>query len=257
MTYLQFHLTFVLPPIAALLLVVLSRRPTAGTGGLKPWAMLGLIMGIAFLYTTPWDNYLVYREVWTYPPGAVLATIGYVPVEEYAFFLLQPVLTGLFLFVLMRTGAFSARYAENESASRRAGAAFWGLVAVAGVAMLLAGGHGLYAGLILSWAPPVIAALWGLGGHTVWAWRRLYAVAVAIPTLYLWYADRTAIGLGIWDITDATRTGVEPFGLPIEEAAFFLLTNVLVVHGLIMLLLTRPGERLPFLGASAPPPHDR
>jgi lycopene cyclase domain-containing protein len=241
-TYLQFHLTFILPPIAALLYLVWRRRPVARIGGGKPWAMLGLILLAAFVYTTPWDNYLVYREVWTYPPGAVLATIGYVPVEEYAFFLLQPILTGLFLFLLLQTLPFRPEPVADPSVPRRAGASLWMLVVLAGAWMLWAGGHWLYMGLILAWAPFVLAGLWWLGGHTAWAWRRLYAVAVAVPTLYLWYADHTAIALGIWDITDATRTGIEPFGLPIEEAIFFLLTNLLVVHGLVMLLLTEEAD---------------
>ena len=249
MTYLQFHLTFVLPPIAALLLVVWSKRPVARVGGAKPWAMLGLLLLAAFVYTTPWDNYLVYRNVWSYPPGAVLATIGYVPVEEYAFFLLQPILTGLFLFALLQTLPFRPDAVAEPAVPRRAGATFWMLAMLAGVAMLVVGGHWLYLGLILAWAPFVLAGLWWMGGHTAWAWRRLYAVAVAVPTLYLWYADRTAIALGIWDITDATRTGAEFFGLPVEEALFFLLTNLLVVHGLVMLLLTEEADRVAGLDA--------
>ena len=221
-----------------------SRRPVARVGGVKPWAMLGLLLVLAFVYTTPWDNYLVYREIWTYPPGAVLAVIGYVPVEEYAFFLLQPILTGLFLFTLLQTLPLQPEPVREPLLPRRIGASVWTAVTLAGVAMLVAGGHWLYMGLILAWAPFVLAGLWWMGGHTAWAWRRLYLFAIAIPTVYLWYADRTAIDLGIWHITDATRTGIEPFGLPIEEALFFLLTNMLVVHGLIMLLLTDDADRV-------------
>jgi len=33
--------------------------------------------------------------------GRVVGTIGYVPVEEYLFFLLQPILTGLWLYWLL------------------------------------------------------------------------------------------------------------------------------------------------------------
>ena len=54
-------------------------------------------------------------------------------------------------------------------------------------------------------------------------------------------ADRVAIGQGIWDITDATRTGVDLFGLPVEEAVFFLLTNLLVAKGLVLFLEEGPG----------------
>jgi lycopene beta-cyclase len=67
-------------------------------GARRPLRALALALHavIAFVYTTPWDNYLVYREVWGYPPGRVLGTIGYVPVEEYAFFVIQTLATGLF-----------------------------------------------------------------------------------------------------------------------------------------------------------------
>jgi len=58
--------------------------------------MLALI-GLSVLYTTPWDNYLVATRVWYYDPALVLnAIIGYVPIEEYTFFILQTILTGLF-----------------------------------------------------------------------------------------------------------------------------------------------------------------
>jgi lycopene beta-cyclase len=60
-------------------------------------AMLVGLAAIAVIYTTPWDNYLVATGVWSYDPQLVLNhTIGYVPVEEYAFFILQAFLTGLF-----------------------------------------------------------------------------------------------------------------------------------------------------------------
>ena len=63
-------------------------------------------------------------------------------------------------------------------------------------------------------------------------------------------ADRIAIGLGIWYIAEPTKTGFEPLGLPIEEAIFFLITNVLVVQGLLLLSL-RQGEPESAAAASA------
>lgn len=225
MTYLQFHLVFTIPPLVALAL--LQRRARG------PWWPLGLLVVIAFVYTTPWDNYLVAREVWTYPVDRVLARIGYVPVEEYAFFVIQTVLTGLWYRLL------SARWGRPPepagTAPRVVGTAVFGALAVWGVALCVAGGHGLYLGLILAWACPVLAFMWGLGGHLIWARRGLLAAVVLPPTLYLWGADWFAIQDGIWDITDATRTGIELVGLPVEEAIFFFVTNLLVGQGLIML----------------------
>ena len=105
--------------------------------------------------------------------------------------------------------------------------------------LVIVGGHGLYLGLILAWACPVLAGMWGLSGRRFWRHRRLLALAVVPPTLYLWIADRAALGLGIWAIADATRTGFALLGLPVEEALFFLVTNALVVQGLLMFAAER------------------
>lgn len=198
------------------------------------WWPLGLLVVIAFVWTTPWDNYLVAREVWTYPLDRVLARIGYVPVEEYAFFVIQTVITGLW------TRLFQTHWPEPIARPggvgvRVGGAVLFGALAVLGAVLWWQGGHGLYLGLILVWACPVLAMMWGVGGHILTARHRVLAWAVGPPTLYLWIADRVAIGQGIWDITDATRTGVDLLGLPVEEALFFLVTNLMVAQGLIML----------------------
>lgn len=225
MTYLQFHLVFTLPP-----LVVMALLQPRGWGR---WGPLALLAVVAFVWTTPWDNYLVAREVWSYPPGRVLATIGYVPVEEYAFFLIQTVLAGLWYRIVR--ARWTLTDASAGRAAHLAGAAAFGALTVLGAVLWARGGHGLYLGLILVWACPVLAGMWWIdGGRLARRWRLLVAV-VAPPTLYLWVADRVAIGLGIWDITDATRTGAELVGLPIEEAVFFFVTTLLVAQGLAML----------------------
>jgi lycopene cyclase domain-containing protein len=68
--------------------------------------MLGagmVLAALALTYTTPWDNYLVYKGIWSYPQGRVLMSLGWVPVEEYSFFVIQTAFTCLwFLTVLER-----------------------------------------------------------------------------------------------------------------------------------------------------------
>ncbi len=225
MTYLQFHLAFTVP-----LLLALGLLQPRGWGR---WGPLALLTAVAFAWTTPWDNYLVAREVWTYPADRVLATIGYVPVEEYAFFLIETVLAGLWYRIVR------ARWTLTEAAAGRgahiAGAVGFGALTVLGALLWGMGGHGLYLGLILVWACPVLAAMWWIDGGRLARRGRLLAAAVLPPTLYFWVADRIAIGLGIWDITDATRTGAEIAGLPVEEALFFFVTTLLVAQGLAML----------------------
>lgn len=233
MTYLAFLLIFLAPPIVAL--AAMQRRPLAGVGGRRGRYTLPLIALIAFLYTTPWDNFLVYKSVWSYGPDRILGVIGYVPVEEYVFFLAQPFLGGLFLYVLL------SRKPEPHPVNARtalfSGSACYLGATLAGVALLLSGWEqGLYLGLILAWAAPMLLLMWLYAGPFIWRYRRPFLLGVTVPTLYLWSADRIAIGLGIWDISNQYSLDFDPFGLPFEEAVFFLVTNLLVVQGAMLFL---------------------
>lgn len=227
MTYFEFHLVFLAPPLA-ILAWRFARASMAGRR--RALGHVGALSLIALVYTTPWDNYLVRRAIWWYGPDRVLGTIGFVPVEEYLFFLLQPILLGL-LYLELERGAVPAP--GPYRGARRAGGLFWLGATGAGI-LLLRTEPGTYLGLILVWAGPVLAGQWAWAGRVFLAWRRPMAVTVVAASLYLWVADRLAIGLGIWDISAELTTGVHILGLPVEEAVFFLLTNILVIQGLIL-----------------------
>ncbi len=231
MSYLGFHAVFIVPAIA--LLALLQPRPMGGIGAKKAWGWIAVLTVLAFTYTTPWDNYLVYRGVWSYGLDRVTATIGYVPVEEYLFFILQPVLTGLW-YLIARSKSLD-RWSEPRRSLRVMTAAFWTLLAFAGGYMLF-GTSTLYLGLILVWAAPVLAGMGWLSAPIFWQRRREWALGVMVPTVYLWITDRIALGLGIWSISDTYSLGFDPLGLPIEEAVFFFVTNLMVVQGLMMFL---------------------
>ncbi len=230
MTYSQFHLIFTLPLLA--LLIFVSRRTWLGREN-QLFMGLGFLCLIAFVYTTPWDNYLVYRGVWGYEPHRVLAVIGYVPIEEYAFFILQTLITGFFLWNL--------RVRFNWKGSPRLPLSpFW--VKALGVGFYLALAlWGLwvwgdqpwtYMSLILVWAYPVLAFQWAYGGDQLLKDWPYFLVGVAVPTLYFGVADAIAIYLGVWEISALYTTGWMIGNLPFEEGFFFLTTNLLVVQGL-------------------------
>jgi lycopene cyclase domain-containing protein len=225
-TYLEFHALFVTPPILALLFVARvrfdSRRPLE-------WAGVGLIVLIALVYTTPWDNYLIAVGVWEYGPDTVTATIGLAPVEEYVFIVLQPIVAGIWLY------SFEPPTVE-VSISRRdrvIGALAGGIVGVVGAALLLSETT-FYMGAILAWAGPVLGLQWGFGWPYLWRVRRRFALAVSVPTAYFASVDRIAIDARIWIISSEYTTGMTVAGLPVEEGAFFLITNVFVVQGLLL-----------------------
>ncbi|MBD2122272.1 lycopene cyclase domain-containing protein [Trichocoleus sp. FACHB-262] len=242
MTYSLFHLIFILPPI--LLLALQQPQPLAGVGGRKAGLSLLLIAAVAFIYTTPWDNYLIWRDVWHYGRDRVIGTVGYVPIEEYLFFVLQPILTGLWLYRLLAHTEESGEV-KSSLAANIGGTIIWAGLGLAG-GWLLQRDFGVYLGLILVWASPILALQWLVGGAQLWVRKRLWLTATLVPTLYLWIADRIAIGQGIWSISEVYTTGLHLFGLPIEEATFFLVTNFLVVQGLLLLLVFSKADK-PFL----------
>ncbi|ETN87523.1 lycopene cyclase domain-containing protein [Thermus scotoductus] len=222
MTYLLFHLTFILPPLILLLALARPKPP-------RLWAYL-LMPLIALAYTTPWDNYLVWRGVWGYPEERILLRLGYVPLEEYLFFCLQPLLTGAFLF----------RIAGHPPKARGGwirwvGGGIWLLASALGVLLVALDGPYLYLGLILAYFSPVFLLQWTFGGDLLVAWYRPLLLGTIVPTMYLWAADFWAITQeNIWWISEAYTLGVKAWGLPIEEMLFFLFTNLAVVQGILL-----------------------
>ncbi|MFN8522132.1 MAG: lycopene cyclase domain-containing protein [Chloroflexota bacterium] len=97
MTYGLFLLAFLLLPIACLLWLT---RPMLDATVIR---QIGLYSLVALAYTAPWDNAIVAMGVWTYDPSKIWGIVlGYVPAEEYVFFMLQPLLAGL-IFMLARS----------------------------------------------------------------------------------------------------------------------------------------------------------
>ncbi len=232
MSYLFFLLLFIVLPLLGLQLWI--RRSATPLPFRRPHLSLGLLALIALTYTTPWDNYLVYRGVWSYGPDRVLGTIGYVPFEEYLFFLLQPLLIGsLFLGLSSKLSATSHRIGWHRS--HLAGVLFYGTLTLMGI-WALSFSRGLYAGLILTWAGPVLIGQWAIGGSLFRAYWRPFFKALVLGTVYLWLADALAIADGIWTIHPTTSSGLLLGNLPVEEALFFLVTNLMVLQGLILLL---------------------
>jgi hypothetical protein len=229
-TYWQFHALFLGPPLIALgVATVLWRRERSPV---RPLAV-AIVTLLALGYTTPWDNYLILKGVWGYGEGAVAGVIWAAPVEEYTFILLQPLLGALWLHHV--SGLFDppTERVEVSGGARLAGLLAAAVVGAVGTAMLTVDAT-FYLGAILAWGAPVLALQWVVGWPYLWARRRLVAVAVGVPTLYLSAADRFAIAEGVWTLSERFTTGLTVAGLPIEEGAFFFLTTVFVVQALVL-----------------------
>jgi len=232
MSYASFLFLFIIIPGSLLYFFAKKKIPTE---------IHVMKLGILFLsvmavgYTTPWDNYLVYKGIWTYGAERVWGVIGYVPIEEYLFFVAQTFMTGVFATLLyFYFISVSEKKYPSPWKKRLSGVAFYISLTILGFYFLKLSGHYLYMGLILSWACPILALQWGCGGEFLLEKWKVFITAVGLPTLYLWAADAYAIKNGIWTIAE---TYIVPFKigwLPLEEATFFLVTNLMVVQGLIL-----------------------
>jgi len=235
-TYVEFLLVFLGPPIAVLAALVAVGDDDRSLA--VPPVAIGVIVLLALAYTIPWDNYLIVRGVWWYGDGSVAGTIWHAPVGEYAFIVLQPVVTALWLrfvgSVDLGDDPSVARLAIGRDC-RLAGALLAAAVGIAG-GVLLFGGSTLYLGAILAWAAPILAIQWAFGWPQLWRRRRTVLIGIAAPTAYLCAADLVAIRAGIWQLSVRQTTGFSLAGLPIEEATFFLVTNAFVVQGLVLYL---------------------
>lgn len=259
-TYFGFLLIFLIIPIALLLGLAWwdkrrGRETAVSFRAFPIWAAISLHVLIALLYTTPWDNYLVATRVWWYDPALVTGlTIGWVPIEEYTFFILQPILGGLWLWFLMRTDKIKPQRTQRAQRKNRLLNTDYRLLTTVPLAILWAATAvilltnwqpGTYLALELVWALPPIMLQLAFGADILWQHRRLVLLAILPLTLYLSAADALAINWGTWTIDPAQSLNIYLGGiLPIEEAVFFLLTNVLITFGTVLVLAQASHERL-------------
>ena len=259
MTYFAILGLYILPPLLALALCYRwdekprdekPRRPMPAS--LKTWPPLLILLShivVAVLYTTPWDNYLVATGVWWYDPNLVTGVLfGWVPIEEYTFFVVQTALSGLWVLFLARRLQGKAT-AVGMSARAELRWISFAMVALLWIGSLLAlavgWSHGTYLALELAWALPPILLQLGFGADILWHYRRLIFWSLAPATLYLCIVDALAIGYGTWTIDPAQSTGILVGNLPLEEIIFFLITNILVIFGMILVLARESHARAP------------
>jgi lycopene cyclase domain-containing protein len=252
MTYFGFLVRFLIPPIVLLLALAAweHRRGIQAAGFPRAravWAAIGLHVFLAVAYTTPWDNYLVATGVWYYNPRLVTGLlIGYVPIEEYTFFVLESILAGLWWwFLARRLPPPTQPFQPNRSFTRTA-ALVLGILWLASAGLLFFGAAAFtYLSITLFWALPPMVLQAFFGADLLWRRRGLVAWAALVPSLYLSAVDVLALKDTTWSISASQTTGVLFFGiLPLEEGVFFFVTSVLLAFGMTLLLAPESRSRL-------------
>lgn len=251
MTYFGFLLRFVILPILVLLAITLwdnkrGKQIHGFRNGRAVWVAIGIHILLAVAYTTPWDNYLVATGVWYYNPELVTGILfGYVPIEEYTFFVVETILAGLWWFFLVRRFTLT----PNPSPEGRGGFFPNKLLVYVSTCVLvllwtlftylffLGETKWTYLSITLFWALPPILLQLAFGADILWHYRKLTFWSIAVPGTYLSLMDIIALKDTTWSISPTQTTGVLFFGiLPLEEVVFFFITNVLITFGMTLLL---------------------
>jgi lycopene cyclase domain-containing protein len=288
MTYFSFLLRFLLIPILILLAIAWwdNKRDKQIHGfrnGRAVWTAIGIHVLLAVLYTTPWDNYLVATGVWYYNRELVTGfVLGYVPVEEYTFFVLETILAGLWWWFLARrlspprfvsaaaplthlhlslsTAQVSSRRFIGSPAEFKPNKNLVYLSTCVLVCLWLlftylfffGAAKWTYLSITLFWALPAILPQLLFGADILWHYRRLVAISFLIPTTYLSLIDIVALKGTTWSISPSQTTGLLFFGiLPLEEVVFFFITNVLLAFGITLLLADVSQARFAAIKAQA------
>jgi lycopene cyclase domain-containing protein len=236
-TYSRFHLIFNVPLL--IVLFFLSWQ--------EPWThdevrAMFLVLIAVVVFTTPWDNNAAKRGIWGFPRDRYHSLLGHLPVEEYAFFILQSlnVMLGIralfhfnhrwhLLIEIIPTGWTYACLAASLFAWIVIGQQLlvWRLRRTSSVNYML---H-------LVWFLPVIYLQWVLAEPLLGAHLGLLALATVLFGVYYTIADLIAVHQGIWFFDEKQITGFK-FGrvLPWEEVAFFFLTSLLVAQSYLLLM---------------------
>jgi lycopene cyclase domain-containing protein len=249
MTYFSFLLLFLVVPIGLLLILTVRDRQrgkiTLGfLDGRSVWVAIGLHVLLAIVYTTPWDNYLVATRVWYYNPDLISGVVlGWVPLEEYIFFVLETVLVGLWWLLLVRRVKPSGEFRPRRKigiVSTAILAAVWLLT----VGVLISGWKSAtYISLILVWALPAILLQLAFGADILWHFRKIVIFVILPVFLYVSIADALAISSGTWTIDPDQSLRIWIWALPVEEATFFLVTAMIIGFGLTLSLARASRER--------------
>jgi lycopene beta-cyclase len=252
MTYFGFLLRFLVIPILIFLAITYwdhkrNRQINGFRDGRAVWTGIVVHVLLAVVYTTPWDNYLVATGVWYYNPDLVTGLVfGYVPIEEYTFFVLETILSGLWWwFLARRLTPPQNEFKSNKILVYLSTALLVSLWLVSTYLFFFGDNTLTYLSIILFWALPPIVIQMLFGADILWHYRKLVFWGISVPGTYLSLMDILALSDTTWTISPSQTTGLLFFGiLPLEEVVFFFITNVMIVFGMTLLLANVSQERL-------------
>lgn len=235
LTYAEVHLYYTIPPT---IILYLFMRPLIGN---FEKVKLFVLVTLALIYTTPWDNYIIYHKAWWYRKEAVFGTIGFVPVEEYFFFIIQTIFTSLWTTMCSRWTLNSLYLSSPDR--KQFELTRYSMISVLSVIILTGWSYAIpatktfYMGSIAWWSVFVLVIIWVMAGSYIKQRSLPTLLSVVVPSIYLCWVDIIALRARVWHINEATSLEIFPWNdLPLEEMVFFFVTNTVVVNAIPIVL---------------------
>jgi lycopene cyclase domain-containing protein len=175
--------------------------------------------------------------------------IGYVPIEEYSFFVLQSMLVAtVWLAATRGITAHPPPTPEKQALPWRwLGLGVMGAMVVASLFGLAYGpSKAFYVSIVTAWALPILMIQWAFGAECLVAQRSSWGKPALACWVYLCIIDQWAIGQGIWFIARSQSLPRLAWQtLPLEEVWFFLVTTLMCTWTL-QLVVTAEALETPF-----------
>lgn len=228
-TYSDIQVTYMLPVIAVLAFIT---RPFISRSEMFKMTVLS---GLALIYTIPWFYFVIQNGALTYSTEKVLATVRLVPIEDCVFVVAHTVMTSLWTLLCTWWSIHPCLNFNHDKTShqliRWIPISTLSFLTVKGYRMMtIPGLNTFYLGSILCWACPAIILLWyGTGNYFVKRFKS-YLIAIAAPTLFMCRVSQIVMNNNIRHVN--AQTSLNAFvaeHLPIEDALFFLVSNVIIV----------------------------
>ena len=237
-SYLFLHI-FLLIPILGLVLI--PPRPLQSEP--HEIRLIGYIVAVvlavvAVIFSTAWDNIIASRGVWTFEASSMVLTLGHIPLEEYLWFIDHTILASFWVLTLWSSKKkLSLPLPSPKRAIRIIGTVLFLITMIFGL-WLVQSDRSFYLGVILCFMCPIWGFLWWLGGHLLLQQYREWIWGIMVISIYLIFLDSWAILEGIWFISDQYTTGINLFGIKLEQILIYSTTTALVVTTQVVCLRT-------------------
>jgi lycopene cyclase domain-containing protein len=182
-----------------------------------------------------------------------------VPIEEYMFFVVETILSGLWWwFLVRRLTAPTHDFKPNKILVYISSCILLSLWILFTYIFFTDNQPLTYLSITLSWALPAVFPQLLYGADILWHYRKLVFLSILVPGIFLSLADIFALKDTTWSISPEQTTGILFFGiLPLEEVVFFFITNILITFGMTLLLAKESPTRLAKIKASLQRSPDR